>query len=208
MAWAAAIWAASCSRSSSRSFGFPGNMSPNFSMNDSNDGSMGSPASRCSIIRLRASKPFPHVGQLLGIGVGQRLGHLVEVGLGHLLAQLLHQLLEVLAGLGGHEFVVLQPPHGAGQVAREQVELHASLGGHLVGHLLAALVARGLGIGLELLDPGTLLGQHLLQLLGHLAVGPTEVTPVELLLALEPELVQQLAEALDPLAVGRLATLG
>jgi hypothetical protein len=40
-----------------------------------------------------------HVGQLLGIGVGQRFGHLVEVGLGHLLAQLLHQLLEVLAGL-------------------------------------------------------------------------------------------------------------
>ena len=56
MAWAAAIWAANCSSSSSRSGGFPGNKSPNCSMNDSKDGSSGSPASRCSIIRFSASK--------------------------------------------------------------------------------------------------------------------------------------------------------
>ena len=81
-----------------------------------------------------------HVGQLLGVGIGQRLRHLLEVGPGHLLAEPLHQLLEVLAGLGGDELVVLQAPDHAGQVAREQVELHAPFGGHLVGDLLAALV--------------------------------------------------------------------
>ena len=72
-----------------------------------------------------------------------------------------------------------------------------ALGGHLVGHLLATLVPRGVGVGLELLDAGPLLGQYLLELLGHLAIGAPEVTTVELLLALEAELVQQVAQTLD-----------
>ncbi len=57
MAWAAAIRSASCSSSSSRFWGFPGNMSPNCSMNCSKLGSMGSPASRCSSILLSALMP-------------------------------------------------------------------------------------------------------------------------------------------------------
>ena len=142
------------------------------------------------------------MGQLLGVGVGQRVGHLVEVGLGHLLTQLLHQVLEVLAGFGGDELVVLRAPHLPGEVVGEQVELHAPFGGHLVGHLLSALVIRGQGVGLELLDAGALLGQHLLELLGHLAVRTAEVAPVQLLLPFQAELVEQVAQALDLLAVG------
>ncbi len=141
------------------------------------------------------------MGQLGGIGIGQRLGHLIEVGPGHLLTQPLDQFLEVLAGLGGDELVVLQPPHLAGQVVREQIELHPPFRGHLVGDLPAALVAGGAGVGLELLDADALLGQDLLELFGDLAVGAPEVTPVELLLALQAQLVQQVAQPLDLLAV-------
>ena len=42
----------------------------------------------------------------------------------------------------------------------------------------------------------------LLELLGHLAVGTAQVTPVELLLPLEAQLVEQVAQPLDLLAVG------
>ncbi len=73
--------------------------------------------------------------------------------------------------------------------------------GHLVGDLLAALVTRRAGVGFEPLDAEPLLGQHLLELLGDLAVGAAEVTAVELLLALEPQLVEQVAQSLDLLAV-------
>ncbi len=69
-------------------------------MNDSNDGSIGSPVLALLDHPVEGVERLAHVGQLLGIGVGQRLGHLVEVGLGHLLAEPLHQLLEVLAGVG------------------------------------------------------------------------------------------------------------
>ena len=138
-----------------------------------------------------------HVGQLRGIGIGQRLRHLIEVGPGHLLAQPLDQFLEVLARLGGDELVVLQAAHHAGQIAREQVELHPPLGGHLVGDLPTALVPGLARIGLELFDADALLGQHLLQLLGDLAVGAAEVAAVELLLPLQAQLVQQVAQPLD-----------
>jgi hypothetical protein len=145
---------------------------------------------------------LPQMLQLCRVGVGQRVGHLLEVGPGDLLAQTLDQLLEMLARLGRHELVLLQAAHRAGQVAREQVELHAPLGSHLVGDLPSALVPRGLGIGLQPFDAGTLLAQHLLELLGHLAVGATQVTPLELLLTFEPELVQEIAQSLHLLAVG------
>ena len=198
MAWAAAMRAASCSKSSSRSAGLPGNRSPNCSMNDSNDGSIASPASRCSIIRLRASNASRMWASCCRVGIGQRLGHLLEVGPGHLLAEPLDQLLEVLTGLGGDELVVLQAAHHAGQVAREQVELHPPFRGHLVGDLLTTLVPGVAGVGLELFDADALLGQDLLELLGHLAVGAAQITAVELLLPLEPQLVEQVAQPLRP----------
>ena len=144
-----------------------------------------------------------HVLELGRVRVRQGLGHLVEVGLRHLLAELLHEFLEVLAGLGGHELVVLQPADLAGQVVGEQVQLHAALGGHLVGDLLAALVARVAGVGLEALDAQPLLAQDVLQFVGDLGVGPTQVTLFEQFLSLHPQLVEQLAQALDLVAVGR-----
>ena len=54
-AWAAAMRSASCSRSSSRVLGSPGNMSPYCAMKSSKLGSSSSPRSRCSSILLRAS---------------------------------------------------------------------------------------------------------------------------------------------------------
>ena len=170
-------------------------------MNDSNDGSISSPASRCSIIRLSASNASRMWASCCGIGIGERLGHLLEVGPGDLFAQPLDQLLEVLAGLGGHELVALQAAHHAGQVAREQIQLHPPFGGHFVGDLLTTLVPRVAGIGLELFDADALLGQHLLELLGHLAVGAAQIPAVELFLALEAELVEQVAQALHLVAV-------
>ena len=52
--------------------------------------------------------------------------------------------------------------------------------------------------------PLALLVQDVLELLGDLAVGPAQVALSELVLALQPELVQQLPQALDLLAVGGL----
>ena len=49
-----------------------------------------------------------HPRHLLGVHVGERVGGALEEGVGHLAAQLLDQLLEALAGLGGDEVVVLQ----------------------------------------------------------------------------------------------------
>ena len=201
MAWAAAILAASCSSSSSRSDGLPGNRSPNCSMKDSKRR-----VERLSRLPLldhpvERVECLAHVVELGGVGVGERLGHLVEVGLRHLFAQPLHELLEVLARLGGHELIVLEPAHRPGQVAGQQVERHPPLGGHLGGDLLATLVPRGPGILLELFDAEALLGHHLLQLLGYLPVGAAQVTLVELVLTFEAELVEQVPQPLDLVAV-------
>ncbi len=138
------------------------------------------------------------------VGVAERLGHLVEVGPGDLLAQPLHQLLEVLTRLGGDELVVLQAAHLARQVVGQQVELHPALRGHLVGDLLAALVARVAGVRLQLLDTEPLLLEHVLEFGGDLGVGPAEVALLEQLLALHADPVEEVAQTLDLLAVGRL----
>lgn len=99
---------------------------------------------------------------------------------------------------------MLEPAHLPREVVGQQVELHPPLGRHLVGDLLTPLVARVAGSGLELLEAEALLGQDLLELLGDLAVGATEVTALELLLPLDPEPVEELAQALDLVAVGGL----
>ncbi len=70
------------------------------SMNCSKPGSSGSPAARCSIILLRASRASRMCSRSSAPVADTALRHLVEVGLHDLLAQPLQQLLEALAGLG------------------------------------------------------------------------------------------------------------
>ena len=141
-------------------------------MNDSKEGSRSSPALALLHHPVQGVEHLPDPLELLGVGVGHGLGHLVEPALGDLLAQLLEQLLEVLAGLGGDEVVVLEAPHPAGQVGGQQVELDAALGHHVVGDLLAAVVAGLAGVVGQGLEPGALLGHDLVELLGDLLEGP------------------------------------
>ena len=72
------------------------------------------------------------------------------------------------------------------KIVGKEIELHPTLRRDLVGDLLAALVTRSACLGFESLDAEPLLGEHLLELFGHLAVGTAQVTAVELLFALEP----------------------
>ena len=136
-------------------------------MNDSKEGSSASPCSRLLDHAVQRVEHLPHALELLGVGVRHRLGHLVEEALGELFAQLLEQLLEVLARFGGDEVVVLQPPHTAGEVGGQQVELHVALGHDVVGDLLAALVARLAGVVGERLQPGAFFGHDLVELLAR-----------------------------------------
>ena len=75
------------------------------------------------------------------------------------------------------------------------------LGRHLLGDLLATLVARRPGLLLEVVDPGPLHVDHVAQRLGDVVVDAAEVVALELLPALAPELLEQLAHPLDPLAL-------
>ena len=138
------------------------------------------------------------------VRVRHRLGHLVEVGLGHFLAQALHEVFEVLAGLGRDELVVLQSADLTGEVVGKEIELHPTLGGHLVGDLLAALVLRIACLGLEALDAEPLFAQHVLELFGDLGVRTAQVALFEQLLALHPQLVQQVPKPLHLVTVGGL----
>ena len=81
-----------------------------------------------------------HPLDLVVVDVLQRSRHLVEEALDQFLAQLVHQLLELLASLVGHPLVLLQFADRAGQIGRQQIKLHPPLGRHLIGDLLAALV--------------------------------------------------------------------
>ncbi len=198
----AAICAANCSSSSSRVWGFPGKKSPNDSMNDSKEGSRSSPGLALLHHAVEGVEHLPDPLELLGVGVRHGLGHLVEEALGDLLAQLLEQLLEVLARLGGDEVVVLEPAHPAGEVGGKQVELDAPFRHDVLGDLLATLVAGLAGVLGQGLEPGPLLGHHLVELLGDLVERPAEVAAVELLLATLAQALHELAQALDLLAVG------
>ena len=105
-----------------------------------------------------------HARHLLGVHVGERVGGTLEEGVGHLAAQLLDQLLEALAGLGGDEVVVLQAADAPGGVVGLEVERHAPLGGDVVGHLGAPLVARALRLLDQLVDGRTLVLLYLVEL--------------------------------------------
>ena len=61
-----------------------------------------------------------------GRDVAHGAGHLVEPALGELLAQLVGELLELLRASVRREVVLLELLDHAGQVGREQVELHAA----------------------------------------------------------------------------------
>ena len=93
-----------------------------------------------------------------------------------------------------------RPLHPAGQVLGKQLELHVALGDDLVCDLLAALVTRGLRFFGELLQPGALFCEHLLELFCDLAVRAAEVVAVELGLAALAQARHQVAKSLHPFA--------
>ncbi len=124
-----------------------------------------------------------HPLHLLGRDVLQGIGHLVELRLEQLLAQLVHQLLEALAGGVVHPVVLLELLDLAGQVGGQLVELLAVLLGQLVDDLLAPLVAEVADLLLTAVDPGALLVDDGVEVLGDLLVDAAEVVAVELLLA-------------------------
>ena len=144
----------------------------------------------------------PHARHLLGAHARERLGRALEEGVGHLPPELFDELLEALPCLGGDEVVVLQAADAPGRVVGLEVERHAALGGHVVGHLAAPLVARAVRLLHELVDGGALVLLDLVELpreLGHAAVG---VALGEHLLAAAAQLVEEVSQAGDLVAVG------
>ena len=106
----------------------------------------------------------------------------------------------MLPRLGRGEFVILKPLHPACEVLGEQLELHVPFGDDLVGDLLSAFVARCLRLVAQLLEPGPLLCEHLLELFCDLAVGAPEVIAVELRLASLSQPRHQVTKTLHPLS--------
>ena len=163
---------------------------------------MGSPRFALLEHAVEGVEALPHVGQLLGIGIGQGLGHLLEEGLGHLLAQLLHQLLEVLPGLGGDEVVVLE----ARTVPARSLGSRSSAMRRSVATSSVTSWRRSSpeawASASEFFDGGALFGQDLLELLGELAMAPPG-SPRSSSPPAPAQLVQQVPQPLDLLAVGR-----
>ena len=120
---------------------------------------------------------------LAGAGGGHGARHLVEVGLHDLLAQPLQQLLEALSRLARGELVATQFSYAAGEVLWEQREFRAALGHDLLGHLPAPFVPGVAGFAFELVERPTLLADDLIQLVGYLAVGTSEIVLLALLAA-------------------------
>ncbi len=144
-----------------------------------------------------------HALHLLGVHVGQGVGGALEEGVRHFAAQLLHQLLEALARLGRDEVVVLQAADAPGGVVGLEVECHAPLGGHVVGHLGAALVARVVRVLVhELVDGGALVLLNLVELAGELGHAAVRVALGQHFGPPPPQLVEHVAQARHLLAVG------
>ena len=141
-----------------------------------------------------------------GHGFAHGPGHLVEPALGELLAQLVDELLELLPRLARRELVLLQLAHQAGQVGREEVELHLSFGHGFVGDLLAALVA-GLGrLAREVVERLALHVDDVAQLLGDVVVDAAEVVLLEAVAPVAAQPLEHLPHALDLLAVAVLGS--
>jgi hypothetical protein len=125
--------------------------------------------------------------------------HALHEGLQHLLAEGLEQLLEHAPGLGVHELVVLELLDPPGGIGGHLVELGLALGGHLAelapGVLrdLAALRALA-GVGAPRFDPRALGLEDLVDFLLDVVEGRAQVVALELLLALLPELLEQILQ--------------
>ena len=129
-------------------------------------------------------------------------GHLVEVALRQLLAELVHQLVELLPRLAGGELVLLELLHHAGEVGREHVELEVALLDDLVGDLLAALRRRSRAPRWASSSrPCALHVEHLAERLGDLLVDAAEVVALELVAPAAAQPLHQVAHAHDLLAV-------
>lgn len=151
---------------------------------------------------MRAPRASRHPAHLLGVEGLQGLRDVLEVGPRHLFAQLLHQLLEVLPGLARDELVVLQAAHPPAQVVGQEVEGEPPLGGHPLGDLGPALVARVPGLLLEVVDGAPLLVEDVLQALGHPGHLRVGVPLGEQLLSAPAQLLEHVAQP------GDLATVG
>ena len=170
-------------------------------MNPSKSGSW--PWARCSSIVVELGQHVLHPGHVLGRHRLHRARHLVDEALHELLAQLVDQLLELLAGLRGGELVLLQRLHLAGEVGRQEVEVHLALLDDLVGDLLAALVRPTRAASrASSCERGPLLVDDLPELVGDLVVDPAEVVVLEHLPALLAQAFHDLPQALEVLAVG------
>ena len=146
-----------------------------------------------------------HPREVLRRELLHRPAHLLEQLVGQLLAQPVEQGLEAAGRLGRLEVVLLQLADLAGEIVGQEVEAHVALGGGLPSRLGAPLVAgaggQSLGLALGVVDGVALLVDDVVELAGDLVVHPTEVEAVEPLLAFAPQLVEQLADAGEALAV-------
>ena len=148
-------------------------------------------------LRQHAVQVLEHLAQalhVLGTHVAERLLHPLHEGLEHLLAQGIHQLLELSLGLRIDEVVLLEIPDLAGGIGRQLVELL------LVPRAVAAL-------GHPLLDALALLLDDLIELLLDVVEARAEVVPVQSLLALALEPLEQVAQPGHLAALGRLHAL-
>ena len=127
--------------------------------------------------------------------------HLVDHLLHELFAQPVHQLLEALPGLRRLEVVGLQLAYLAGQVGGHQVEAQVALGCCSRERSRARSVAALFCRSQRVVDGVALLVDDVVELAGDLVVHPAEVVTVETLLALAAELVEQLADPCQLLAV-------
>ena len=128
-----------------------------------------------------------HALHLLAVHAGQRVGGTLEECVRHFAAQFLHQLLEALARLGGHEVVMLQAADAPGGVVGLEVERHAPFGGHVVGHLRAVRVLD------QLVDGGALVLLYRVELLGELGHAAVRVALGQHFGAATPQLVEHVA---------------
>ena len=146
-----------------------------------------------------------HPGQVLGRHLLHRPAHLLEELVGELLAQPVEQRLEAARRLLRLEVVLLQLADLAGEVVGQEVEPHVAVHRRLPGGLGPALVAGAPGVRLGLahgvVDGVALLVDDVVELAGDLVVDAAEVEAVEALLALPAQPLEQLAHALQALAV-------
>ena len=143
-----------------------------------------------------------HPGHVLGRHVLHGARDLVDEALHELFAQLVHQGLELLPGLRGRELVRLEGLDLAGQVGRQEIQVHGALLDDLLGDLLASLVAGLGGLAGHLGQRGPLLFDDLSEGVGDLVVDAAQVVVLEHLPTPLAELLHGLPQARQVLAVG------